>query len=89
MLPVRVTITLWVVEVHCDEGVTEVERLEIDLWADMHEADGIDTVVVGACVVAVHGVTQLGGSVGTARRHGDVNAELDEALAVMHKARTV
>ncbi len=76
-------------EVHCDEGVTEVERLEIALWVDMHEADGIDTIVVGARVVAVHGVTKSGGSVGTTPRDGDVIAELDEALAVMRKARTI
>lgn len=76
-------------EVHCDDGVTEEERLEIDLWVDMHDADAIDTIVVGRLVVAVHSVVKDGGITGTARRHGDVVAELDEALAMMRRARDI
>lgn len=51
---------------------------------NMHDADGIDTIVVGARVVAVHSFARKGVT-GTAHRHGDVVAELDEALAMMRR----
>ena len=74
---------------HCDDGVTEDERLEIDRWIDMHDTDGIDTVVVGALVVAVHSISNTFAIVGTAVRHGDVVAELGEALEVMRRSRGI
>jgi hypothetical protein len=77
------------VEVHCDDGVTEAERLEIDRWADTHDTNGIDTIVVGARIVAVHGISTMLGLAGTAVRRADVVAELDEALADMRKGRKV
>ena len=73
-------------EVHCDDGVTQEQRLEIDLWIDTHDMEGIDTVVIGARVVVVHGISSAFGGAGTALRRGDVAAELDEALAVMRKS---
>ena len=71
------------VDVHCDDGVTGEERTEIDTWVHLHDLDDIDTVVVGARAVAVHGLAKDRGVAGTARRHGNVVAELDEALAMM------
>ncbi len=74
-------------EVHWDDGVNEVERLEIDLWIDMHDTDRIETIVVGARVIAVHALSSTVGAVGTAHRHSDLVAELDEALAIMREIR--
>ncbi len=78
-----------VVDIHCDDGVTEEERLEIDYWADTHDPDNVSTIVVGVRGVAVHGVWRAYGVAGTAIRHGDVVAELDEALVVMCRARNI
>jgi hypothetical protein len=52
----------------------------------MHDSDDIDTVVVGARVVAVHGLSNTFWFVGTAPRHGEVVAELN---AMMRKARDI
>lgn len=76
-------------DVHCDDGVSDEERIQIDTWVCTHDADGIDTVVVGARVVAVHSLAKNSGITGTARRRGDVVAELDEALAMMRRFRDV
>ena len=58
-------------DVHCDDSVTELERLEIGLWIDLHDTDSIDTIVVGNRVVAVHGTSNPLGVVGTAVRLED------------------
>lgn len=83
-----------VVDIHCDDAVTEEERLEIEFWADTHDPDNVSTIVVGARGVAVHSLAVDGLShsyavAGTAVRHGDVVAELDEALTVMRRARNI
>ena len=74
---------LGVVDVHCDDGVSDAERAKIEIWVRAHESDDIDTVVVGARAVAVHGFANIGGAAGTAGRRGDVVGELDDALAMM------
>jgi hypothetical protein len=75
------------VDVHCDDGVTDADRIEIDAWIHVHDDDEIDTIVVGARVVAVHGLAHTFGFTGTAVRHGDVVAELDEAFGLMRRIR--
>ena len=71
------------VDVHFDDGVTDDERAEVDTWVQMHDLGDIDTVVVGARAVAVHGLASHSAVAGTARRQGNVIAELNEALAMM------
>lgn len=74
-------------DVHCDGGVSEAERLVIDRWIDTHDTQDIYTIVVGAFVVAVYGMPAVLGLAGTAVRRGDVAAELDEALADLRRVR--
>ena len=74
-------------DVHCDDGVSDAERIEIDTWVHMHDLDDIDTVVVGVRVVAVHARVNRIGLTGTSERHGALVAELDEALGMLRRIR--
>jgi hypothetical protein len=75
------------VDVHCNDAVTDAERVEIDAWVDMHGLDDIDTAVVGARVVAVHARARATGVTGTSERRGNVIAELNTALDMLRKLR--
>jgi hypothetical protein len=77
------------VDIHCDDGVTAGQRDQIDTWIHMHDADDIDTIVVGARVVAVHSLSKRFGLTGTAVRRGGLVDELDEALAIMRRTRAL
>jgi hypothetical protein len=73
------------VDVHCDSAVTAGQRDEIDRWVGAQDSDAIDTVVVGARVIAVHGTINGLGVTGTSFRRGSLSIELAEALTSMRK----